>query len=200
MNYVNELLPDMLFQAPDLSDAALTRALQLGVQDLFRESDLWVQELPPIALFSNLDRYLLRLPKGTRVAKIEWVKLDNEELQGLDREDIVEDREVGYHLTNDEPHQLLVTPKTPRGNLRVMVRLYPTPATTEIPDWLVHDFRTAMVNAGLVKVYGQPGSPWFDPNLAQLLAVQIDAMVLRGKRLVNNRKQGRPRTVRYGGL
>ena len=43
MDYIKELLPELLFQAPDVSDTALRRALQLGAQDLFLNSDLWVQ-------------------------------------------------------------------------------------------------------------------------------------------------------------
>lgn len=200
MNYVNELLPDVMFQATDVSDVAARRALQLGVQDLLREGDLWVEKLPPMVLFSNLDQYLPRLPKGTRIARVDWVTLENSPLDALEREDITQNRQAGYHITNDEPHRLLVTEKTPRGRIEAMVHLYPTPATEELPDWIVHDFRTALVNAALVKIYGVPGSAWFDPNLAQWFATQIETAVLNGKRLIANRKRGKPRTVRYGGL
>lgn len=198
MNYVDELLPDMLLQAPDVSDVALRRALQLAAQDMFREADIWVHEFQ-FSLFEGIDQYQLPIPTGTRIARVEWVQIDKRDLKPLDLEDIAEGREKGYHITNDEPHLLLVTEHVERVDGRASVRLYPTPATTELPDWLVHDFRTAIVNSGLARIYGAPGSPWFDPNLATLLVSQVGQQVLKGKRLVDNRKRGKNRTVRYGG-
>ena len=199
MNYVDELIPDLLFQAPDVSDVALRRSLKLAAQDFFKLSDLWQQELAPLMLFESLGRYVPRTPPGTRISRVEWVKVDGRDLQALDREDIAENRGPGYHITNDAPHKFLVTDRVPRGDVRISAYLYPTPATDELPDWLVHDFRTAITNSALARIYGAPGSPWFDPNLAMLLTNQVQANVLQGKRLINNRKESKPRTVRYGG-
>lgn len=199
MNYVDELLPDLLYQAPDASDAALRRALQLAAQDFFRLSDLWRQELPPLMLFDGLGCYGLRTPEGTRISRVDWVNVDGHALDALDLDDIAENRERGYHITNDNPHRFLVTDRVARGYVRLSVYLYPTPETEELPDWLLNDFRTALVNSALARIYGAPGSPWFDPNLASLLANQVQADVLQGKRLINNRKESKPRTVRYGG-
>ena len=200
MDFVEELLPELMFQAADVSDTALRRALRLGAQDLLINSDLWVQELSPISLYANLQRYTMRLPTSTRISRVEWVKLDGQPLEPLELEDIAENDEIGFHITNDHPHQLVVTDKTPRGQIRMAVRLYPTNTATDLPEWLVQDFRTALVNSALIKVYGMPGSPWFDPNLAQLLGSQVQSAILNGQRLISNRKRGRRRVVRYGGL
>lgn len=199
MNYVDELLPDLLLQAPDVSDTALRRALQLAAQDYFRESEVWRPEFEPVLTFGGVNRYDMMLPTGTRIARILWVHMEDRTLEPLDDEAIARDAEEGYMVANADPHEIVLTTRTPRGYLKFGAALYPTPATEELPEWLIHDFRSPLVSAALARIYGSPGSPWFDPALAQQLAVAVTDSVIRHKRLSANRKTGTRRTVRYGG-
>lgn len=199
MNYITELLPDMQINAPGATPTLHTRMLRLGVQDFLRESEVWLHELPVIYSVEGVDRYALPLPKHTRIARVGWAKLDGRDLTPIEAEDVAENRAPGYLITNDEPHQLRVSERTKRGEIKVSVTLYPTLALDELPDWLIHDFRTALVSSGLYKLYSAPGSPEYDLNFAQYHAAQVEQVILRGKRITSNRKTGTHRTVRYGG-
>lgn len=90
--------------------------------------------------------------------------------EGLDAKSwqtAVSDRPQTYFMTNPSTIRLVGIPTTAiTGGLLVTVALKPTPAATQIVDWLYNDYYRTLAYGALAELLKLPKKPWTDMALA----------------------------------
>lgn len=200
MNYVEALLPDVMFRASDVPDTILRSAIRDGVREFLRESEVWRPEIEPVYTFGDINRFEIFLPWSARIARVYWVRVENRELDFLDTSEFEADQTEGCLISNHHPHELMLTSVTPRGWVTLAAALTPNADEDCMPEHLIHDFKDPLVASALLRIYGMPGNGWFSEEIAGYYQATLRNALLRGKRLVNNRRKEQRRTVKYGGL
>lgn len=200
MSLAAALMPTLVLQAPGIPEPVVERALAETARGFFLETEAWTPRPERFITFSGVNEFEIPLPQGARIARVHWVRVGrSQELAALDYEAIPADTGRGYFVDN-ETHQLYLTTATPRGWTEVFAACYPTLTTCTLPAHLLEDFGSTLVNLTLARLYGMVGVAWSNPEQGLYLAATAQQVVLRAKRLSNNRRAGGRKTVRYGGI
>ena len=200
MDYVDDLLPDVMFRAPDVPDTILRQMIRDGAYDFLQTSEVWRETAQPVFTFDGVDSYEFFFDCDVRIVRLHSIVIDDHEIPTAEIDELgLQKGDVAF-VTNDDPHRLLLGPHTRRGWAIINASIAPNRSQRDLPHHLIRDFRDAFISAALARIYAMPGSGWFDAEVARLYQDSVAGASLRGKRLVNNRRKETRRVVKYGGI
>lgn len=200
MDYVEDLLPDVMFRAPDVPDTILRQTIRDAAYDFLQTSEVWRETAQPVFTFNEVDTYEIYFDWDVRIVRLHSVMIDDRPMRTVEVDELSGSRGDAVSVSNDDPHRLLMGPHARRGWAIINASIAPNRGQIDLPDHLIRDFRDGFISAALARIYAMPGSGWFDLDVAQIYRGATESAALRGKRLVNNRRKETRRTVRYGGL
>lgn len=173
MALIEDLLPETRPGLAQLPDVSLVAALRRGAQRFLRESQVWADDLEPIALVEGRHTYALQLPDGARVDRMLVVKVNGRsvdtqmrprELRMLTE---TEGPPSAWAILDSQDEQVIAfdhTPTTTEAGWIVALHasLSPTNDALELPDWILNDWHDGIVAAARAELFGQRGTPHYD--------------------------------------
>ena len=164
---------------PSVAGAAnglVTQAVRSAVRDFCRASLIYTDEPGAINIVAGTDTYTITPPADTEVVDFTHVEVNDVEI--LPRGNDWLDRNIQNWRTtatgparafrHPGPNQIQIVP-TPSesitGGLVLTCAVRPTEGSTDCPDWIMADWREAIVAGALERLYQMPRLPWSNAAL-----------------------------------
>lgn len=194
MALLEDLLPETRPGASQLPDVSLVAALRRGAQRFLRESQVWADDLDVFGLVLGQHTYALQLPDGARVERVLTVKVNGRplELQLRPRElralPEVDGPPTAWAIFDSQDEQVIgfdraATEREAGWAVAIHASLALTNDATELPDWIVTDWHDGIVAAARAELFGQRGTPHYDPEAAAAARFSFTMDVARAKRV-----------------
>lgn len=201
MALLEDLLPETRPGLAQMPDVSLIAALRRGAQRFLRESQVWADDLDPFALVAGQHTYALPLPDGARVERVLTVKVNGRpvdlqmrvrELRALTEADGPPN---AWAIFDSQDEQVIGFDRTPRAAeaglvVAIHASLAPTNDAVELPDWIATDWHDGIVAGARAELFGQRGTPHYDPDAAarERFSFMMDAA--RAKRVQVSGRHG----------
>ena len=184
---INSLLPRMRIMAPLVPEPVATFAMREAAIEFCRETKIVAEILPNITVVAGTSSYSLATtatPTQTRGVSARTVWLDGKELPPITASELEEDGTDWTDDTGTPTHYTQLTEGTLRlyptptaaGVLRVRAATAPTTAATEVDNALGDRWWKALVAGALAHIFGIPGQPFSNPDLAALHSMNFAAL------------------------
>jgi len=191
---LEDLLPETRPGLSQLPDVSLVAALRRGAQRFLRESQVWADDLDPIVLVAGRATYPLQLPDGARVERVLVVKVNGREvdvqarIRDLRRLPDAEGLPQAWAVFDSQDEQVIGFDRIPRVTdagavVAIHASLAPTNDATELPDWIVNDWHDGIVAGARAELFGQRGTPHYDPDAAARERFSFSMDAARAKRV-----------------
>ncbi len=173
--------PHVLVFVPGCPDPMLEQELRGAAAEFFRRTRAWVQWLDEIATTAGEREYLIALPSGAEIVRIEQATADDRpievQIHRLLPADPATVPGADHALVSADRRSLTTLRELAASTrLRVQATLMPSLTATGIPDALFEQHLDAIVSGARFRLKRAPG-PLSDPPGAQLAFDEFERAV-----------------------
>lgn len=205
-------LADILPYARNCPDPTIESAVRLAVIELCAKTEIWQADLDPISGVASQYAYDLDPPANTMIHRI--ISLVDETGYALEpvSSGLMDHRypnwreEPGtpkYYINQDEDSQiwLLPAPATARANAYLIrVVLKPTVTSTSASNFIMTDFRDAIVNRTIARLLSMPDRDWSNFKTAAVHYSMWEQQLVEAEKRARKAHENVVPIVGYGGI
>lgn len=174
---IDDILPQLLIDAPECPDPVAARALIQSAGEFCRDTMVWNIFPDPVPLVDEQAVYTIVVPAGSRAVAVMAAWVNGRELKPKTLAEISRTLPGWQTATGSEP--VLFNSQQGEDSVRVFpiplqaagapllmrVAVEPTDAATELPDTLMAPYGEAVIQGALARLMLQPRKPWSNPDL-----------------------------------
>lgn len=175
-----DFLPMVRVSAPECPDAIMAQVLLITLQDFCEHTAYWQEQLPEVLTLDGVTSYALESLDGTAIVKV--MEVANSEGNALTMRSGPLGGEDWWWQS--QPAVLEVSDGLGQQFLRIKAAVKPT--GTQVSATIFADYREAIEQGTLAKLYAIPNKPWSAPE-----AVGQATAIYREARAQAARKAGR---------
>ncbi|BBM03775.1 hypothetical protein [Microbulbifer sp. GL-2] len=161
---IDTFFPGILVNVPDVPEPLIRHQLLLVLQDFCEHSCYWREPLADVFTIDGITSYFLEGPGNTDIVKVLEVK----DAQGTDltlRSGPLSGEQWWWQ---SQPGVLEVSTNIGGQFLKVSAAVKPAVGATKVSRRIIIDYRTAIEQGTLARLYNMPKKPWSEPHLYQL--------------------------------
>ncbi|WP_299940453.1 hypothetical protein [uncultured Microbulbifer sp.] len=179
---IDTFLPGIVINVPDAPEPLIQHQLLLTLQDFCEHSCYWRERLADVFTIDGISSYSLEGPGDTNIVKVLTVK----DAQGSPLTLRSAPRSGEQWWWQSQPGVLEVYAEVGEQFLQVTAAVKPGANATQVSRTLLSDYREAIEQGTLAKLYAMPNKPWSAPH-----AVPMAQGLYRQDRDQAARKAGR---------
>ena len=204
------LLPEILPAVQNCPDSTIEQHIRSAIIDMCEKTEIYQLELDPVSVVANIFDYDLEPPSGTVVHRIRHATFNGESLEPISS-GLLEQRKPRWRDENGTPEYfikqgqstfwLAPVPDASQTNA-VLLRaiLKPTHTSTSCDDFIMNDFRDAIVNGALTRLLRIPSRDWTDYTAASVYNSLYNEHLAAIAKRAKEADSPVIAKVRYGGL
>ena len=204
------LLPEILPAVRACPDSTIEQHIRSAVIDMCEKTEIYQVELDPITVVQNIYEYDLEAPSGTVVHRIRHATFNGDSLEPISS-GLLEQRLPKWRDSTGNPEYfvkqgqsqfwLVPVPRATQANAVILrAILKPTHTSTACDDYIMNDFRDAIVNGTLTRLLRLPKRDWTDYGAAGVYNSLYNEHIEQIKKRAKEADSPVVAKVRYGGI
>jgi len=191
MKDLAEFLPLLTPYAPGVANPTAFAYLRQSAMDFCERTRLWRYEDEFAVLANDTDG--ITTPSGSQLFELELVQFNGCDLCPA-IPDWLDENFRGWrageltgqpnYFTQTEPNTIRLVPGED-GTVNIYAWLKPSQDATQLPDWMVDQYREVIAHGALARLLLIPGQPFSNPTLANgfitLFSSKVDSLAGKGR-------------------
>jgi hypothetical protein len=196
------LVPEILPSVPECTDLIIIRALRRASEEFLTKSLVWRADLDDHDVVVGESLVELDMPfRGTRIVQIKSATIGSKDVPQIADDQQPPNTTQTFCSLIDFGNTIRLTP-VPALDATLVLRavISTTSNSTGIDSGVELEIHEHLLDGALSRLYGMPGMPWANNQLAAFHGAVFQAAILDSRGRAENNSGRAVRKVNYGGI